>query len=233
MAEGWVAAADCAVGGGVASAARLADVSVSEVMAGAGLTVGGFHAHFRSKGELADEAVRQAMSERRRSFLSWPVDRMVCRARELAGGRLELALRGYSTARHRDDVQDRCSMPMTVVDAARNGGGATVFAEEVARMRLSKLGESTAARAPGDAEFSTAGRAPRDTEPSTTTQAPRDAALSTAARTSRDGALGSLALMVGGMILADATRGTALSAEVLGSAGRCGAAALRDLEGVG
>jgi TetR/AcrR family transcriptional repressor of nem operon len=168
----------------------LADVSVSDVMAGAGLTVGGFYAHFPSKKELAEEAVRQAMLDRRNQFLARP---------DGDGWRLRLqsALQGYFSERHRDDVQGRCPMPMAAIDAARSGSAVTVFAEETANMAEA---------------FETGG------DP-TSPRAPRDAAL------------GSLALMVGGMILAHATKGTPLAGELLESASRYGAAALGALEG--
>ena len=41
------------------------DPAVAEVMAAAGLTVGGFYAHFPSKGALMLEAFRQLLSMRR------------------------------------------------------------------------------------------------------------------------------------------------------------------------
>lgn len=167
----------------------LADASVADVMGGAGLTVGGFYAHFPSKRELAEEAVRRAMLERRGQFLDRDGG---------AGwrGRLQAAVRGYFSEAHRDGVEPRCPMPMAAVDAARGEGTGQVFAEEMARM----------------AEAFEAGADP------------------TAERAPRDAALGSLALMVGGMILAHATKGTPLSGEILASASRFGTAALGALE---
>lgn len=163
--------------------------SVAEVMAGAGMTVGGFYAHFPSKEDLAAEAVRQAMRERRGQFLDRP-DTDGWRAR------LESALEGYFTEQHRDGAEDRCPMPAAAMDAAVGGHTATPFAEEIAGMaRAFEQGAD-----PGG---------PR---------APRDAAL------------GSLTLMVGGMVLARATAGTPQSREVLTSAARYGAAALRTFE---
>jgi TetR/AcrR family transcriptional repressor of nem operon len=168
----------------------LADVSVSDVMAGAGLTVGGFYAHFPSKRELGDAAIRQAMLDRRTQFLDRPDE---------DGWRLRLqsALQGYFSERHRDDVQGRCPMPMAAVDAARSEDTVPAFAEEMAKMAeaFETGGDPTGPRAP------------------------------------RDAALGSLALMVGGMILAHATKGTPLADEVLGAAARYGAGALEALEG--
>lgn len=167
----------------------LADTSVSEVMAGADLTVGGFYAHFPSKEDLAGEAIRQAMRRRRAQFLDLPDDNGWQQ-------RLKLALQGYFTEQHRDDLQDRCPMPLAAMDAARDEGARTAFAKEIASI--------------ADA-FQTG----RD---SAKPRAPRDAAL------------GSLALMVGGMILAQATEQTPLSGEILQSACRYGEAALQTME---
>ena len=167
----------------------LAEVSVADVMAGAGLTIGGFYAHFPSKKELAAETVRQAMQERRNQFLDRP-DQHGWRPR------LQSALREYFSERHRDDVRGRCPMPMAAVDAARGASPTTVFAEETAKMAEA---------------FQTGGDPGKP-------QAPRDAAL------------GSVALMVGGMILAHATNGTPLSGEILESASRYADAALAALE---
>jgi TetR/AcrR family transcriptional regulator, transcriptional repressor for nem operon len=105
----------------------LTGASVSEVMSGAGLTVGGFYAHFSSKEALAEEAVKAALTERRRQFLD----------RCGAGGwreRLESALSGYFTADHRDDRGSGCPMPAASVEAAHSGTAAAVFTEELARM---------------------------------------------------------------------------------------------------
>lgn len=171
----------------------LNDTSVAEVMTGAGMTVGGFYAHFPSKDDLAAEAVRQAMRERRRQFLDRP---------DTAGwrARIESAMEGYFTEQHRDSVENRCPMPAAAIDAAlgvaRGGHTATTFAEEIAGMA----------------------------------QVFEDGADPGGPRAPRDAALGSLALMVGGMILARATAGTPLSEEILASAAHYGAAALRTFE---
>jgi TetR/AcrR family transcriptional regulator, transcriptional repressor for nem operon len=105
----------------------LGDASVADVMSGAGLTVGGFYAHFASKEALAEEAVREALAERRRQFL----------ARSDQDGwqpRLELALVGYFSARHRDDRATGCPMPAASIDAAQSHTATTVFADELQKM---------------------------------------------------------------------------------------------------
>jgi TetR/AcrR family transcriptional regulator, transcriptional repressor for nem operon len=166
----------------------LAKASVGQVMAGAGLTVGGFYAHFTSKEELAAEAVRQALRDRRMQFLDRP-DRRGWRHR------LRSALADYLTEEHRDDAAGRCPMPMAAIDATRTGTAASAFVEQMVEMASAfETGPDPAA--------------PR---------APREAAL------------GSLALMVGGMILAHAADGTALSGEILEAARGFGDAAIRGL----
>lgn len=105
----------------------LSDASVSDVMSGAGLTVGGFYAHFSSKEALAKEAVREAMAERRRSFLEH------CDQHEWRQ-RLEFALREYFSERHRDDRSTGCPMPAASIEAAQHRTAPTVFAEELQRM---------------------------------------------------------------------------------------------------
>jgi TetR/AcrR family transcriptional repressor of nem operon len=166
----------------------LSGASVSDIMASAGLTVGGFYAHFPSKDALADEAVRHAMGERRRMFLDrfegldWT-------------SRIGSALREYMTSAHRDDPANGCPLSMAAIEAAQNEATAIAFVEEFARF----------------AEAFEAGK--HSSGPS----APREAAI------------GTLALMVGGMILARAAKTTPLSDEILCAVDSYGQAALGHL----
>jgi len=166
----------------------MAETSVSEVMARAGLTVGGFYAHFQSKEVLAEEAVRRALQERRELFLALP-------HRDGWLSRLRSALEAYFSRQHRDDIAGGCPMSMAAIDAARSGTAVAVFLEELANM----------------AEAFETGRDP------------------SALRAPREAVLGSLMLMVGGMILARAAKGTELSDQLLKAARTFGAAALSDL----
>jgi TetR/AcrR family transcriptional regulator, transcriptional repressor for nem operon len=166
----------------------MVDASVADVMAEAGLTVGGFYAHFPSKETLAEETVREGLQERRAMYLRRPDQEGWAR-------RLQSALEGYFSQEHRDDIPGGCPIPMAAMDAARSGTAAAVFVEEFAKM----------------AETFECGRDPANP------RAPRAAAL------------GSLALMVGGMILARAAKGTALSDEILESARTFGESALNNL----
>lgn len=153
----------------------MAEASVAGVMADAGLTVGGFYAHFESKEALAEVAVRQGLQERREMFLQRP---------DKDGWRLRLssALKEYFSQQHRDDVENGCPMSMAAMDAARSGIAAEAFIEEIIQMAEAFENGQGNARAP------------------------------------REAALGSLSLMVGGMILARAAKGTALSDEILEAA---------------
>ena len=97
----------------LASAARLvrekgiSGASVGEVMKGAGLTVGGFYAHFGSKDELVDEAMRRTGQGIR--------DLLFARLEEKpAAARAEVVLKRYLSALHRDEFGQGCSLPAVV-----------------------------------------------------------------------------------------------------------------------
>ena len=98
----------------IASAGRiarkngLAAASVSRVMHGAGLTIGGFYAHFRSKRAMDAEVVQATLGG---SSTPWSVDR-------------------YLTAAHRDDAEHGCAFPAMLSEIAR--------ADEATRMALAR-----------------------------------------------------------------------------------------------
>jgi TetR/AcrR family transcriptional repressor of nem operon len=105
----------------LASAARLirehgiAGARVAEVMKGAGLTVGGFYAHFASKEALVDDSLRQTGA--------------LLRARIFAGletkdeaDRAEVVLKRYLSTAHRDDVAGGCPFPAVVGEVATTAG---------------------------------------------------------------------------------------------------------------
>jgi TetR/AcrR family transcriptional repressor of nem operon len=103
------------------SAARLlrekgiAGARVADVMRGAGLTVGGFYAHFATKEALIDEVVRRAAREMRERLFAG------LEAKE-ADVRAEVVLKRYLSARHRDDVTNGCAMPAVVGEVATTAG---------------------------------------------------------------------------------------------------------------
>jgi TetR/AcrR family transcriptional repressor of nem operon len=153
----------------------IAGASVSDVMRGAGLTVGGFYAHFRSKEALIDDALRRTAREMRA--------RLFARLEEKpAADRLEVVVKRYLSSAHRDALSVGCPLPAVVGEIGTTApehvdvlaGELDVFASE--------LREHTSA----------GGALP-----------------------SRRAAIGLIALMYGGLSLARAVRGTALSDEIL------------------
>lgn len=99
------------------SAARLvrergiAGARVADVMQGAGLTVGGFYAHFRSKEELVDEALRRTAGELRARLFAGLDDKP-------AADRAVVLLKRYLSAAHRDEEALRCPFPAVVGEIA-------------------------------------------------------------------------------------------------------------------
>ncbi|MFO0577499.1 MAG: TetR/AcrR family transcriptional regulator [Polyangia bacterium] len=163
---------------------------VADVMQGAGLTVGGFYAHFASKDELVSEVLRRLGAEHR--------ERLFARIEEKpAADRAEVILKRYLSAAHRDATDQGCPFPAVIGEVGTTAPEQRdVLAEEVALMveRLESL-----------------------------------LPASKSART-RTLALGLVALMVGGLSLARALRGTELSDEVIRACRALGAAAVRGME---
>ena len=81
-----------------------ASIGVADLMKEAGLTHGGFYAHFSSRDALIDEAFTHAMDLTARRWK---------KRAELAPKGKELAaiVNGYLSAQHRDDVGNGCALP--------------------------------------------------------------------------------------------------------------------------
>jgi TetR/AcrR family transcriptional regulator, transcriptional repressor for nem operon len=94
--------------GRIARKKGLAAASVSRVMHGAGLTIGGFYAHFRSKQAMDAEVVQATLG---RSSAPWSVDR-------------------YLSAAHRDDPGHGCAFPAMLSEVAR--------ADEATRLAMAR-----------------------------------------------------------------------------------------------
>jgi TetR/AcrR family transcriptional repressor of nem operon len=167
----------------------IAGARVAEVMKGAGLTVGGFYAHFASKEDLVDTALRRTGAELR--------ERLFSRLDEKPeADRAEVVLKRYLSAAHRDAQSLGCPLPAVVGEIGTTAGEhRTVLEEEVGAL-AAKLEEYL----------------------------PRQRAA-----TPRALALGLVALMYGGLSLARALRGTALSDEVIRACRALGAAAARGM----
>ena len=89
-----------------------AAASVPAVMRGAGLTIGGFYAHFRSKRAMDAEVLRRTLADVRQGWfdgleqregLDW----------------LRRALRRYLSPAHRDAVDTGCAFPATLSELTR------------------------------------------------------------------------------------------------------------------
>ncbi len=97
----------------LASAERLlrqhgiAGARVADVMGGAGLTVGGFYAHFASKEELIDETIRRAAATIRAVLLSRIEDKP-------AADRAEVIVKRYLSTVNRDMVDQSCPLPAII-----------------------------------------------------------------------------------------------------------------------
>ena len=113
----------------VASAARLirrrglAAASVPAVMRGAGLTIGGFYAHFRSKRAMDAEVLRTTLAQRAGIWfaglegstgLAW----------------VARAVKRYLSAAHRDAAGEGCPLPAILSELARADRGTRDAASE-------------------------------------------------------------------------------------------------------
>ncbi|WP_437945473.1 TetR/AcrR family transcriptional regulator [Sorangium sp. So ce296] len=102
----------------VASASKLmrrgglAAASVPRVMRGAGLTVGGFYAHFRSKRALDAEVLKATLVDVRATWF---------RGLEGSEGEawLARAVRRYLSPAHRDGIAEGCPLPSTLSELTR------------------------------------------------------------------------------------------------------------------
>ncbi|MDC0668318.1 TetR/AcrR family transcriptional regulator [Nannocystis radixulma] len=92
----------------------IAGASVAEVMKGAGLTVGGFYAHFESKEALVAASLRESLRE------LW--SGLVAAAGKLRGVEaVSFVVRRYLSRSHRDHPCEGCPLPAVVADVAQAG----------------------------------------------------------------------------------------------------------------
>jgi TetR/AcrR family transcriptional repressor of nem operon len=87
-------------------------VAIADLMKQAGLTHGGFYAHFRSRDALIGEAMIFAMDG---------ITQRWRKRAELApkGKKFDAIVNGYLTARHRDDTGNGCVLPALGAEIAR------------------------------------------------------------------------------------------------------------------
>lgn len=87
------------------------DPSVGEVMAAAGLTVGGFYAHFDSKDALMLEAFRELLAKRRKGLKTFDPALSFAERRALAAA-------FYLSRKHRDTEDEGCPIPSSLSEMA-------------------------------------------------------------------------------------------------------------------
>jgi TetR/AcrR family transcriptional repressor of nem operon len=112
----------------------IAGAGVADVMKGAGLTVGGFYAHFDSKEGLIDEALRRTADEVRQRLFERLEDKP-------ADKRAEVVLKRYLSIGHRDEFAQGCSLPAVVGEIATTAGEhREVLREQIAAMSAAMEG---------------------------------------------------------------------------------------------
>lgn len=122
-----------------------AQVAVTEVMASAGLTHGGFYAHFPSKDALVAEAV-EAMFADAQSRTPALDDALADETTDVLGA-FRTYLASYLSPAHRDGPERGCPLPALSTDMARTPGAAkTAFIQGFDKLRsrieevLSRIG---------------------------------------------------------------------------------------------
>jgi len=157
-----------------------AGIAIADLMEEAGLTHGGFYAHFKSRDALIDESFRDALDATARRWRA--------RAEKAPQGEgLAAIVNGYLTAEHRDDVSGGCALPALGAELARSNA-------KTRRIFTAKLEEAI-----GLVASQNAGRP---------------------TKAMREEAIGTIATMVGSLLLARAAASDEeLSADIL-KAGR-------------
>ncbi|MFY1825072.1 TetR/AcrR family transcriptional regulator [Myxococcus fulvus] len=115
-----------------------AGASVERVMRAAGLTVGGFYAHFASKDSLLAESVR--------AFFQQQHSRWLGGLEELRGAEfLSHFVRRYLNRHNRDDMEEGCILPSVLSDVTRG----TPEAQEALGQGVETLAAELGARVAG------------------------------------------------------------------------------------
>lgn len=113
-----------------------AEPSVGDVMGAAGLTVGGFYAHFESKDALMLEAFSQTL--RRRRALMGELDRSLP-----ASERRALAAAFYLSRKHRDaETGEACPLPSSLAELAHMPEGFRAVLAEHLELVMAELADS-------------------------------------------------------------------------------------------
>jgi TetR/AcrR family transcriptional repressor of nem operon len=92
----------------------ISGASIAEMMDGAGMTVGGFYAHFPSKQSLVAEALRESLRKSRAVLVAGAGDRKGLEW-------IKAVAKVYLSRQHRDRPQSGCPLPATLGELAREG----------------------------------------------------------------------------------------------------------------
>jgi TetR/AcrR family transcriptional regulator, transcriptional repressor for nem operon len=112
----------------------LGAASVPRVMRGAGLTVGGFYAHFRSKRAMDAAVIARAMREVREQWFAGLED---------SDGLDWLArvVKRYLSPSHRDNLDGGCVMPSTISELTRADRSTRLAAAEAMELLVKAISE--------------------------------------------------------------------------------------------
>jgi TetR/AcrR family transcriptional repressor of nem operon len=128
----------------------LGGVGVAEVMGEAGLTHGGFYAHFGSKDELAAEALRAAVAQTR----GWLV---AASAGAAPGERLQSVADAYLTPAHAAHPERGCSLATLGEEAVRERGPVRAALAEAIDRRIDWLQSLAPAESQTDRDWQATG----------------------------------------------------------------------------
>lgn len=91
----------------------LEGAAIAKIMKDAGLTHGGFYAHFKNKDELTAASLQHALTDNRRRWVGEPRD-------ESWAGRLTRLAKRYINAFHRDNPKHGCALATSASEAGRS-----------------------------------------------------------------------------------------------------------------
>ena len=101
-------------------------VSIDDIMAGAGLTRGGFYSYFQSKSELYAEAINRFVNEKREGADT--IDKAADRAARI--------VRDYLSLHHFEEVEASCPLIGLPNDVSRSDQSVRVAQESALRMMI-------------------------------------------------------------------------------------------------
>lgn len=110
------------------------NVSVDEIMAGAGLTRGGFYSYFKSKSELYAEVLGCFFTDPEWKSC-WEGVEVDLRSKDVG----PQVVRAYLSRQHFEDVENSCPMVALPSDVTRSGGRAKSVFETVFKAMVSVL----------------------------------------------------------------------------------------------